>query len=100
MGIVRAIWDWLGSDRHGLRRFKLEGWHFFAAYVLIGVYTFGYNASNYPHCDKDYSISSNEPDTSEREPARTAIKAGAAGTAWPLYWTWELMDTTEEGPKC
>lgn len=101
MGIVRAIWDWLRSDGHGhRRRFQLEGWHLSVAYCLIGLYTFGYNATNYPWCDKDYNVSSSEPDVYSDNPLVTSMKAGAAGVAWPVYWTWELMDDKAEEPKC
>jgi hypothetical protein len=100
--LLREIIDWLwGSEderdhvrqrfRYWRQDFKITGKHLFWAYCLVGLYTFGHCATNYPVMDwrnwgeEDRSVK-------RKDNFSTAFQASVAGTAWPAYWVWEYMD--------
>lgn len=101
--LIREIWNWLwGSptigDERSHRRYYIRKalWekraYLWWLYPVIGLYTFGYSASNYPEMDypgyyeEKYSLPPRVDDTG------TAMKSMVAGLAWPAYWVWEIMD--------
>lgn len=105
--LLRSIWNWLtgttpgyshGGTHYGpLRNFRAA--YLWWLYPVIAVYTFGYDATNYPSRDYDYGQNGNV-EACRVESDFTVIKATAAGAFWPLFWTWEVMDDSVEKPQC
>lgn len=77
------------------RRTKLSG---LAAYLAIGLLTFGYAASNSARVERD-RYEKCRADLAEirasylcrQNHARPPIGGAYAGALWPLYWTWEAF---------
>jgi len=101
--IIREVWNWLagnpavGDDRSHRRFYsRRDLWekrvYLWWLYPAIGLYTFGHSATNYP----DYRYQTYEEEKEgipkQEDNGMTAIKSTMAGVAWPLYWTWEVMD--------
>jgi len=102
--LLRDILNWvigtptIGDERSHQRFYsRRDLWekraYLWWLYPVIGLYTFGHCATNYPVMDmRHWSSSSDEAPKEERDSFTTAAKATAAGVAWPMYWTWEVMD--------
>lgn len=58
--------------------------HIIAAYVTIAMITFGYAAAKHKPDPCTWCIQSPEEGK--------AMAGLAAGTMWPLYWTWEAFE--------
>lgn len=91
-----SIINYLGYNRYGNLRIRLQSHHLWWGYIAAGILTFGYNASNYPvmNYSKDCVFSPQPIATCERELDHmgTGLKAIAAGAGWPLFWSWEIME--------
>lgn len=66
--------------------------HLWWLYPIIGLYTFGHCATNYPVMDMRNWGQSPCETAHRKDNFTTAIQAGTAGLFWPAYWTWEAMD--------
>jgi hypothetical protein len=101
--IIREVWNWLvggpitGNERSHQRFYNRRAlWekraYLWWLYPVIGLYTFGHCASNYPVVKYQSYLEEESGSLPERNSGITAIQAGVAGAFWPAYWTWEFMD--------
>jgi hypothetical protein len=104
--IIREIWNWLvgtptvGDERSHQRFYsRRDLWekrvYLWWLYPLVGVYTFGHCASNYPVMDYPSYYEEKHGLPKEVNRIGTSVESAMAGVFWPLYWTWEGMDDAD-----
>lgn len=116
--LIRSIRNWLNQptgefrkDRRGVWGYRIR-WElllvfWWVPYLLMILFTFGYNASRHPTFedyratqivvtvnsgDDAFTPPRKEEKTYPRDNVATAVKSSIAGLFWPFYWAWELMD--------
>ncbi len=108
MLVIRSIRNWLNQptgdgmfEKRGVWRWRVR-WElllvfWWVPYPLIGIYTFGYNATEHPTFQyrSSYVRENEPPPPFVVDSVPTAVKSGVGAILWPIYWTWEAMDKGE-----